>query len=586
MRKLISMLMILTMLFNLSSIPALAHQNIPDLSEAVAESVAQWIDQGRVKGAVLSIVQNGEIKLCKGFGYADELNGITAQGDKTAFRIGSISKTFVAVAALIVAEQGLLDMEQDIAQYLPEDFPALTYPITMGQLLTHTAGFEDMVTGMAVYNISDTEPLAESVRKYKPQQVFKPGEVTSYSNYGIALAAYVIEAITGQDFSDFCQDNIFLPLGMKRTTFAFTSPDIYISKPYFPNGQETLEPYMNLYPEGSAVSTAEDMALYMQWLLDPADTRVLSSSGKEALFGKQFAMAHELEGMGYVWNRRIRNHGLYFDKKGETLHFYSRIALYPQINTGIFLSFNTYLPEKDINAIMERATELLYGPPNYEAGTGRATLDISGLYVNHWSNYTTPEKALRYIVPGKILTIEGNLSQGFTLNGEGLILIGEDMYLSSKGILKFISKGNSIVIGTESATTYSKVPAWQHPVLWFSLPVFFFIMALVCFIFVLVLLIRKKRAGSGRVYFVLTLLQLLSFLTLCVLMYRGIAAFSLLSYSLPLTLCGWAICITVLFGSVRTIYAKRKGERHILVPALWSLAGILFSVWMIWMRIL
>jgi CubicO group peptidase (beta-lactamase class C family) len=65
--------------------------------------------------------------------------------------------------------------------------------MTMHDLLTHTAGFEDRVTGMAVVNVSDTEPLAVSVRKYMPAQVFTPGETVSYSNHGIALAAYVIE---------------------------------------------------------------------------------------------------------------------------------------------------------------------------------------------------------------------------------------------------------------------------------------------------------------------------------------------------------------------------------------------------------
>lgn len=131
----------------------------------------------------------------------------------------------------------------------------------MRMLLTHSAGFEDPVTGAAVPNVSDTLPLSVSVRRYKPAQSIKAG-VISYSNYGIALAAYVVERAAGQDFAAFCRAEIFLPLGMTHTTFEHMHDVAYVAKPYLPDGRETLELYMNLYPEGSAVSTAADMAAY------------------------------------------------------------------------------------------------------------------------------------------------------------------------------------------------------------------------------------------------------------------------------------------------------------------------------------
>ena len=79
--------------------------------------------------------------------------------ENTAFRIGSISKTFVAVAALKLAERGLIDMDRDIAAPLEPDFPAFERPASMRMLLTHSAGYKDMVTGTAVPNVSDTLPL-------------------------------------------------------------------------------------------------------------------------------------------------------------------------------------------------------------------------------------------------------------------------------------------------------------------------------------------------------------------------------------------------------------------------------------------
>ncbi|HAS91202.1 MAG TPA: hypothetical protein DCS12_02785, partial [Clostridiales bacterium] len=325
MKKAISLVLVIIIFFSAAQ-PCVLAADIETYNQ-LDKMVQRIVDEGKSKGAVLSVVKDGNIELCKGYGLADDNLGIASDGEKIAFRIGSVSKTFVAVAAQILVEKELLNMDSDISIYLDLDLK-LTYPVSMRQLLTHTAGFEDMVTGMAFYNVSDTEPLEISVRKYLPRQIYKPGEVISYSNYGIALAAYVIECITEQDFALFCEEKIFEPLNMNRTTFRFMHDKAYVSKAYSPNGNETIEPYMNLYPEGSAVSTAEDMAKYMIWLMDGDDNRVLSPDSKAELFKKQFTMSEEFEGIGLIWNRKEQDNKVYYDKKGETLNFYTRIALY------------------------------------------------------------------------------------------------------------------------------------------------------------------------------------------------------------------------------------------------------------------
>ena len=555
--------------------------------EELAREADSLVASGKVKGAVLSVVQDGRIELCRGFGYADEYNNISADGEKTAFRIGSVSKTFVAVAALILQQEGLLDMEEDIAAYLEPDFPLLAYPVTMHHLLTHTAGFEDRVTGMAVMNVSDTEPLAASVRKHMPAQVFRPGETASYSNYGIALAAYVIERIAGKDFSQFCSERIFLPLGMTRTTFEHMHDIAYVSKPYLPDGRETLEPYMNLYPEGSAVSTADDMAKYMQWLLDEQDARVLNAQAKQQLFARQFSMAEDLEGVGYVWNRETAGNHVYYDKKGETLHFYTRIALYPEAKSGVFLSFNTYLPEHEINQLMGKATDLIYGKPAQpDKDDGRTTLDIAGLYANNWSSFRTPEKILRILVPGKMLEIKGSRDNGYYLNGERMILTGEDLYHSSIGKLKFISRNGKVAIATEGAISYSKVPVWQNGILPAISAVLFFLLSLACFLRELALRLRKKRKEARGVLLACSLLQILAFCALCLVMVHGIRSFSLLSYTLPIKLCGWIIVAAWATGIGYVIGIRRKHQAVKPIPVVWSLAGLVFCVSLAWLNIL
>ena len=562
-------------------------QETNDVSFGLDHMVNSLVGAGNAKGSVLSIVRDGQIELCKGYGYADEYNNIPADGEKTAFRIGSVSKTFVAVAAQILNQEGVLDLHSDISDYLEPDFPSLLYPVTMHQLLTHTAGFEDMVTGIAVVNVSDTEPLAISVRKYLPEQVFKPGEVVSYSNYGIALAAYVVERVSNNDFAEFCQQEIFMPLNMNRTTFSYMHDTVYVSKPYLPDGSETLEPYMNLYPEGSAVSTAEDMAKYIQWLLNRQDNRVLHPNYKEELFTRQFTMCEELEGVGYTWNRKERNNKIYYNKKGETLNFYTRIVLYPQQKTGIFLSFNTYLPEQKINSVIQEATNILYGEEeqlgsyNYDT---KANININGWYVNNWSSYNTPERLLRYLIPGKMLHIKEKDNR-YSINGEELTLIGEDTYTSPKGILKFQKGEGKTIIATESAITFTRVSYWQSKGIQLTIPLIFFIFTLICLLMELLYRVRNKMKYNV-IFLVSSLLQLISFCILCLIMYKGIVSFSLLAYTLPIMICGWIILVACAVGAVYEIYIVAKQKPLKLIPVLWILTGFLFCIWMFGLNII
>lgn len=556
----------------ISSIPALAAEN-QEINDNISSMANKLIEDGKAKGTVLSIIKNGEVILCKGFGFADEYNNIPADGKLTAFRIGSVSKTFVAAAAQILNQQGKLDMNSDISVYLESDFPKLKYPVTMHQLLTHTAGFEELITGIAVLNVSDTEPLSVSVRKYMPEQIFKPDKVSSYSNYGIALAAYVVEAIAEVPFAKFCTENIFLPLDMNRTTYEYMHDVVYVSKAYLPDGRETAEPYINLYPEGSAVSTAEDTAKYMKWLLNDKDNRILSEKYKNELFEKQFAISEEWEGTGYVWSRRERNDKIYHDKKGETLNFYTRIALYPEENTGIFLSFNTYVPENEINAIMMKATDLIYGKQEEKIPDKiSSSIDIRGIYVNNWSSIKTPEKILSYLIPGKMLYIKETGGE-FLLNGEKITLIGNDTFSSSMGKIKFNDKSGNIIIATESAVTYSKVSFLQSKIIQTCILFLFVISAFICFI---KSILHKKAA-----FIAASLIQILSFLGLCILLLKGIQNYSILKYSYYMNICGWLIALSGAAGIVYTVLMKRNNDKISTIYIGWNLESIIFIAWLL-----
>jgi CubicO group peptidase (beta-lactamase class C family) len=562
MKKLLIALIVLSML--ISAVPVFANaavgQNIVPVFEEVSESfdnsIEDIITAKKAKGAIAVFVQDGEVVLSKGYGYADELLNVKADKEQIGFRIGSISKTFVAVTALKAMEEGKLDMNTDISAYLGQDAPKLKYPVTMEHLLTHTAGFEEIITGMAVENVSDTEPLSITVKKYAPEQIFKPGEVSSYSNYGIALAAFVVERATNVNFAEYCMNNIFLPLGMNRTTFAYMQDTVYVSKAYLPNGNETEDLYMNLYPEGSAVSTAEDMGKYIKWLMSE-DEVILSKENKEKLFDCQFYMADELSGIGYVWNRKERNDTIYLEKKGETLHFYSRIALYPEQKTGYFLSFNTYVPENEINEISSRVTDLLLGEKKFPVSKPGATINISGCYVNAWSSFNTSEKLLRYFIPGKMIDISGSMKGGYTFNDEQITHLGNNAYSTPAGTVKFTERDGNVLMATDYSQTYIRINGLENKGVTLIITFLFLMSSLICSVSCFVL---RKRNGTVM-FGIISLVQVTMFFVLGYVIYFGIMRFALLDYQIYIRIASWfMVLISALFILLTLVNQKKDGK--------------------------
>ena len=167
-------------------------------------------------GVAVVVVKDGEIIFSRGYGYADIERQITVDPANTIFEYGSISKTFVWVSVMLLVEQGLLDLDADINSYLPEDFIsqlALEMPFTMRDLMNHSAGFGGRLldTLIDVDRVNNAGELRESLFIARPNQIHEPGTITAYSNFGTALAAFVVESISGQSFAEFERQNIFIP---------------------------------------------------------------------------------------------------------------------------------------------------------------------------------------------------------------------------------------------------------------------------------------------------------------------------------------------------------------------------------------
>src|SRR6185503_6315777 len=155
----------------------------------------------------------------KGYGYADIENSLPVDPEQTLFRVGSVTKLFTWTAVMQLAEQGKLDLDADINTYLdfhiPDTYPE---PITLKHLLTHTAGFEDRFFEVLASDADSLVPARDWLISHMPARVRPPGMIAAYSNYGAALAGYIVARVSGQTYNQYIQENILAPLGMLHST--------------------------------------------------------------------------------------------------------------------------------------------------------------------------------------------------------------------------------------------------------------------------------------------------------------------------------------------------------------------------------
>ena len=143
--------------------------------------------------ATAAVVQGDALLFAQGYGYADLEAARPVEADRTLFYIGSDGKLFTWTAIMQLVEQGELDLHADVNAYLDFEIPeSFAEPITVHHLMTHTAGFEEQLEALFVADETHVLPLREFLVRTMPQRVYPPGTIFAYSNYGTALAGYII----------------------------------------------------------------------------------------------------------------------------------------------------------------------------------------------------------------------------------------------------------------------------------------------------------------------------------------------------------------------------------------------------------
>jgi CubicO group peptidase (beta-lactamase class C family) len=198
-----------------------------DLESFFDGIVPLQLERSDIAGASVMVIQNGQVLLRKGYGYADLKNKKPVDPATSIFRLASISKLFTWVSVMQLVEQGKLDLDTDVNRYL--DFqirPAFFKPVTLRNLMTHTGGFEEVIRDIIVTDPKQAVILRDFLIRNQPQRLFAPGTIPAYSNYGVGIAGYIVQRVSGQPFEQYVEQHIFSPLKMENSTFYQPPPTL------------------------------------------------------------------------------------------------------------------------------------------------------------------------------------------------------------------------------------------------------------------------------------------------------------------------------------------------------------------------
>jgi CubicO group peptidase (beta-lactamase class C family) len=444
---------------------------MPGLEGFVDGAVSAYMTQLKIAGVQVAVVKDGETVLVKGYGIDSVDPRREVDPTRSLFRIGSISKTFTWLSLMQLAERGKLEITDPVNDHLPDalDIPdqGFEQAIRIVDLMNHTAGFEDILQRLFIAEGDRLLPLAEHLRKYRPRRVREPGKFMSYSNYSTALAGAIVANVSGMDFETYVERNVLTPLGLTHTTFREQyAPTDDLPQPMpaelaadkaqnieWRNGAwETVahEHIVSMAPGGAAVSTAADMARYMNALLDPQQLEragVLSVATFTRMKQPSFqhapgmpAMHHGFFNMPLGTTRALRFDNL--SHSGSTLHFMSFMTVIPDLDNrgtlGIFVTTNSAPGGRITQALPERILTQYFAPAPQPAqtlpeGAAARAREYAGQYRTLRHSYANFEKIWNVGTLPVTATTDGYLVMPLGAEAARFAEIAPDLFQRSDG---------------------------------------------------------------------------------------------------------------------------------------------------------
>ena len=404
MRKILSIVLVFIFILAMPMTAYAAEPSTPtgiplsEIESRIDGLVARYMHEF-TPGLAVAVVHDGEIVFSRGYGYADITRQIPVDPATTVFEHGSISKLFVYVAVMQLVEQGLLDLDADIHNYLPEDLASqfnFRYSFTMRDLLNHSAGFAEFSFNVIQNAELDVNrmSLSEGLLATQPRQSNQPDTAQAYSNFGAALAALVVSYVSGLEFADFERLNILEPLGMTNTRNqphwfgdgVFTHS---MARGYMPDGDGGFNQvswwYSSIYPMGLLRGTAEDLAQLAIALMPPPNESSLLFNNRDTLdlmLSPSYSNPSVLKGTNHGF---LTYDGIYpgIGHSGGTRGFRTNFVAVPSQRFGIVILTNT----GDGWGIGEKILDLLLGNSRNIAAPFVENLpnatSVEGRFVSH-----------------------------------------------------------------------------------------------------------------------------------------------------------------------------------------------------------
>ncbi|MEZ5897768.1 MAG: serine hydrolase domain-containing protein [Parvularculaceae bacterium] len=484
------------------------------MAEITPQSVEAWadkaiggvFDEGRITGAVVSVVKDGAVIFEKGYGYDDVTTKAPASAMTTRVRIGSTTKTFTATIIAQLMEEGAIGSLDDPANKylkrynLPDNDGV---EITLRHLLTHTAGFEDKFFFIGSDRRVDIPVSAELFDTLRPRFVRPAGEKIVYSNFGVAVLGLVIEDLTGMAIDDAFKARLFGPLGMADTDLAVSIDEpAGLARPGDINAAgEIAGPtrFTAINPAvaqtGSIVSTAADMARFMNAQLGFGDA--LSAEVRRNLHTRARENAPEINGLGMVFfvdrwaGEKTVSHG------GNWAGFHTWMTLLPDEGVGFYVTLlgdatpqglgdmiiGAVAPDRaapsspamlSASATANGFLSAFYGPKRGAPAIDTPSMDglsrYAGLYRGDRRPFTFAEEisSLVYFGPG-LLKVEAG-DDGLYLGGAGpWVPVGGGRFVLDAGsrplmVIEPNARTGVLTLSPEIGIyTFSKIAQWASP---------------------------------------------------------------------------------------------------------------------------
>ena len=264
----------------LVALAVIAAAAAPIRADDVDDWVRAQIKERRVPAVSVAVIKDGALIKSGGYGIANIEHNIPAAPD-TVYKIGSVSKQFVAAGVMLLVQDGKVVLDQPLRHYV-SGTPDAWQAITIRHLLTHTSGLVREAPGFDPYKV---QPDVDVIRTAFPIPLnSKPGEKYAYSNLGYFVLAEVIGTVSGKPWAEFLDERIFAPLGMtstRTTSVATIIQNRAGGYAWMKDRFENMENWTAVRPSGAFVSTALDMA---KWEAALQTDRILTASTKKQMW--------------------------------------------------------------------------------------------------------------------------------------------------------------------------------------------------------------------------------------------------------------------------------------------------------------